>query len=191
MNLETLCKVLNVLLGMLLMYVLQFGWAHYKKWRGSNKPLPKINKHIPVWMAMAVVLAGSLFVGVEVNTTQHQVRDVTVQTQDCYRQFSEALQARSRIAAEDTIVLRKQRDALIANDEAMFAWISILLSPPPEIAALPQQDPRRQAWGISVTNDFNRVMTNSLRIIAEARQQEVNNDSQRAQHPLPEPNCGR
>lgn len=191
MNLETLCKILNVLLGMLLMYVIQFGWAHYKKWRGSSRPLPKINKRVPLWMAMVVVLAGSLFIGVQVNTTQNQVRDITIQTQDCYRQFAEAIQARSKIGAEDTAVLRKQRDALISNDAAMSTWLSSLLNPPPEIAALPQQDQRRRDWSVAVTQDFNRVMANSQRIIAEARQQEVKSDQERQANPLPQPSCGQ
>lgn len=196
MSLDTLCKVLNFFMGMLATYVLQVGWARYKNWkRDGESPLPrlrlpKLSRRSTVWLAVVLVVGGSIGLGVQSYQTDRAVRDLTLQTQDCYRQFSETLNARSSIAKEDTAVFRQQRDALAANDAAMFVWLSTLLSPPPEIAALPPNDQRRRDWSISVTRDFNKVMISSQRIIGEAHQREVVSDKERLDHPLPQPTCG-
>lgn len=191
-HLETLCKVLNFFMGMLTMYLLRVGWTRYRNWRGGDHTMPTlgISKRALTWVGVILILFGSIFVGVQSNNTDKAVRDLTLQTQDCYRQFSEALQARTKIAAEDKAVYQKQRDALVANDEAMLKWLSTLLNPPPDIAALPQQDQRRRDWGIAITQEFNNVMTNSRVIVAQAREQEQKSDAERQQHPLPQPTCG-
>lgn len=197
MSLDTLCKILNVVLGMLIMYVGEHAWARYKNWkRDGESPLPRLrlpqlSRRKTVWLAVVLVLVGSIGLGVQSHRTDIAVRDLTMQTQQCYREFAEAIQAARTISKTDKAVYRNTRDALIANDEAMLKWLTTLLSPPPEIAALPQQDQRRRDWNISVTQDFNKVMVNSQRIIGEARDQERKSDKELEANPLPAPTCGQ
>lgn len=196
MSLDTLCKILNVLLGMLIMYVGEHAWARYKNWERDGEPVlpkfrvPRLSRRATVWLATGLVVAGSIGLGMQSYQTDRAVRDLTMQTQQCYRQFAEAIQARSAVSKADKVVYRNTRDALIANDEAMSTWLTTLLSPPPEIAALPQTDQRRRDFNVSVTQDFNTVMVNSKVIIGEARAQEAKSDKELEENPLPEPTCG-
>lgn len=194
MEIETLCKILNFFMGMLATYVLQVGWARYRNWRhDGDRPLPKLSlsRRGAVWFATGVVLLGSILVGVQSFQTDNAVRHLTLQTQDCYRQFSEALQARADIASEDNALDRAQQQALATTQVALYTLINTLLNPPPELAALPPNDQRRELFSLQATQRFYTVLNDSNRIITESITQQQANDALRQQHPIPKPTCGQ
>jgi hypothetical protein len=150
----------------------------YLNWSyGADMPQPKWGVRGTALIGAVILLTGSVFVGVQTQNNATTIRNLTTQTQECYRQFSVALRARSAIGLENDQLSRVQRDA-IAN------WLGALLNPPSEIRDLPQTAPARREWGLKVTQQY-------FAIIDDARKQEIANDQERAQHPLPEPNCGQ
>jgi len=192
MDAEIVFYILNFLMGMLAGYLLRLCWVKHQIKEGCELTMPtfKMNRRATLVVGVLVILAGTLFTGVQSWQTDRAIRQLTMETQRCYREFSESLEARRSIAAEDAVVSRKQRDAFAANDEAMLTWLSTLLNPPPDIAALSPQDQRRREWSIGITQEFNKVMASSRSIVVEAREQERESDEERKQHPLPEPTCG-
>lgn len=190
MSLETLCKVLNFFMGMLAMYLVQIGWKRFRR-RRHDLPVPRWGRRAALLVAVVVVVAGSFLLGLQTHNTQRQVRDISLQMQRCQRELFSALIARSAISMENDQQSRKQRDAFAKSDDAMATWIGTLLSPPPQIAALAPDDPRRREWGIAVTQPFNDALADSRRVVAESRAQELANDAERLQHPIPQPTCGQ
>lgn len=105
---------------------------------------------------------------------------VAVQNQqnaNCVREFNEVLRVRSGISMENDQLSRMERSAFAE-------WLRVLLNPPPEIAAMADDDPRYQQWGRQVTAYYYK----QIRAIED---QQVANDKVRAANPLPEPTCGR
>ncbi len=139
-------------------------WNHIKIVVTKRRtPKVRINK---MWAGWVVVTLAVAFVGVK-----------TQQTWDCQSQFAAVLKTRSELSAQDNKLDGIERDAL-------QTLVSQALSPPPDIAPLPPDDPKRQAWGREITLDY-------FNTVQDARNQRDANQKEREQHPLPEPSCGR
>lgn len=114
----------------------------------------------------------------------------TYNNNNCIQQFNQTIRDRAQITEENDALSRQQRTLLLLRDEAESLWIASLLDPPLDIAVLPIDDLRRQAYGIDVTRDYSersREITKSIRAI-EDRQIEL--DQERNQRQYPTPTCG-
>lgn len=152
------------------------------RWLDRQYPLPGgrhrrglgVNR---VWAAGAVAVFILGLVMVQTQQTADYQRRLASEVQSCQREFFEALRARSAITTENDRLSREERTA--------FAdWLRELLNPPPDIAALDQDDLRYQQWGLGVTEFYYSK-------IKGAEDQQRENERERSASPLPEPTCGR
>lgn len=176
--------------GILVGYVGQRCYAHAKaRYLNAHHPLSNGHRHLAgrinrVWVVGAITAATIGWVLLQIQTQADRTTDVindartfAVQVKDCQREFNEAIRLRSRLSEEDSRLSLTQRDAL-AN------WLRDLLNPPPNIAALPGNDPIRQQWAVDTTERY-------YAIIKKAQDDQVKLADYRAAHPLPEPTCGK
>lgn len=118
-----------------------------------------------VWVLTVITTMIAVIVGV----------NFAVDVRDCQRQFNESLIARSELA--------EQRNALtVRKDDADAAWLSKILAPPSQIAALPPDNPERRAYGLQVTTEWQAEL-------ASIDSERDRNDLERMAHPLPSPGC--
>jgi hypothetical protein len=177
-------------LGVIAVYAWNCVKARFLNRRNGISSQPSFGRRGMMLLAVAFIIFGSISVAVQTEKTHNEVRAISMETEKCYRQFSEALNARSAISQENEKLSRIQRAALADNQVALKTWLDQLLSPPAEIAALPPNSPPRRDWGISVTNKLNETMAVNNRIITESNNQQLANDKEREEHPLPQPTCG-
>jgi hypothetical protein len=191
MDFETLCKILNFVMGMLAMLVLQQIANRYAAWRANKTNwIPELKRRGTLWIAAVLVILGSLFVGVQSYQTDQAVRDLTRETQRCYREFATSIDANRKIGRENDELSRQQRDALGDTQMALSHWLGQLLTPPVEIAELPSTHPRRRDFNLKITREFNEILTNNSQTISNARDKELANEEERKLHPFPKPTCG-
>jgi hypothetical protein len=178
-------------LGVVAVYVWNCAKTKYLNRRNRiTSPSPSFGRRGIVLLAVAFIVFGAISVGVQSERTHNEVRAISMETQRCYREFAEAIQARSAIGLENDALSREQRAALADNQVALREWLGALLNPPPEIAALPPSSPPRRDWGIAISNKFNERLAVNNNTISEANAKQLANDEERKQHPLPEPTCG-
>lgn len=120
------------------------------------------------WQYVAVPFAFGITMFVAVQNQQNA---------DCVREFNQTLRERSAITSENDRLSIRQR-------ELIYDWIHNLVFPPPDIAALPGSDPRRENWAINLTLETDRQFRASI-------EEQRSNDAIRAANPLPPPTCGR
>lgn len=140
-----------------------YAWNRAKMLFKKDAPHPRFKT---MWVGWIVVTLAIMFVGVKAQDAW-----------DCNKQFGDALRARSALADSNNKLDGIDRDA-------SFQFLTALLNPPPEIKALPQGDPKGQAY-------YSAVSTKYIVTITDTRNQRASNDRERAAHPLPEPTCGR
>lgn len=119
------------------------------------------------WQYFAAPLAAGIVLNVALQTQQNA---------DCVREFQQVLRARSEITTQNDDVSQKQR-------MLVYGWIHNLIFPPPDIAGLDPQDPRRQKYGLELTQATDREFADLIKLQDEY-------DRQRAQHTLPPATCG-
>lgn len=139
-------------------------WHRIKAWHTNGHT--HRTRFNAFWIGWALITVAIVFVGVKAQ-----------ESWDCNRQFGDALRARSALSIENERLATIERDA-------QQQWLLTLINPPPDVKHLSGDDPRRQAWGLAVTQTY-------LDTVASARKQRAANDAERARHPLPEPTCGK
>jgi hypothetical protein len=97
-------------------------------------------------------------------------------TNDCLTQLITVLTARAKLTQDND-------DLSIEQRRAIFDLIGEAVTPPAELASLPQSDPRYQAWAKQVTLKYYAILANS-----QSRQSAL--IEERRNHPIPDPNCG-
>lgn len=178
------------------MVVMRFYQRHQCKVADRRHPLPGgARRHAPgisrTWLGYALSVAVLGYVVLQVNQTEQHYRQLADSVASCQREFNAALAARAAISAENDKLSRQQRGLLADSDVAESTWIDRLINLPPEIKNLPQDDPRVQTYGQTVTRIyFQRSGQINAQIQAiNERQEQLDKD--RADHPLPEPTCGQ
>lgn len=183
---EILCIVMNMAIGSLGTYLwLRFVGPHY----GTKVKVPHVNRRTLVALAVVVWLLGSTLIAVQSFKTDREVRDLTLGTRDCFRQLTTALTVNNQIRKQNDDLSMTQRDALAKTQTALYKWLSVLLTPPADIAALPDQDQRRRDFNIGISRDFSDELVDSNRVIADAAATQVRLEASRV--PLPELTCGQ
>jgi hypothetical protein len=76
-----------------------------------------------------------------------------------------------------------ENDDLSQRERDAFRQVLISISnPPPELAALPYNDPIRQ-------DHIQNVVTEQVRVLVEIGEQKRANAKYRTEHPYPDPDC--
>lgn len=153
-----------------------FGCAFVARWAWCKVRHQELN--VP-WRYVGIAIGVSMIVTVSLQSSQAYTtaKDTAIQVQGCQREFLAALNARSRITAENDELSQAQR-------RVVFDWIHDLIFPPEPYASMTTDDPRRQDYGFTLTINTDRAFRASLN-----RQDEL--QRQRDAHPLPDPTCGK
>lgn len=176
-------------LGLVVGFCLQRGWHMVRAmWLNKHYPLsggrrrscsPAVDMQRFAAVVMVGVVAWSVYkTSDNANDTSQLAADaqtVAKQNTDCQNELITAINRSREVTKAVNAESAKQRDALAD-------WLRTLLSPPPEIRALPGDDPARQQWAIGVTTAYFNLIERSQRDQAAA-------DAKRPE--LPEPNCDR
>lgn len=108
----------------------------------------------------------------------------------CIQEFNQTLRDRSVITDENDRLSRQQRTLMLLRDEAESLWIASLVNPPVDIAMLPTDDLRRQAYGIDITREYSEKSKELTKRIRAIEDRQIELDQERKQKPYPTPTCG-
>lgn len=159
-------------------------------------PLPNGRKHrMPginhMWAGGLLTLAVLGYVLLQVEQTEQHYRELGDEMRRCQVEFHTALVARSAITTENDRLSREQRDLLVNSEKAEAEWISQIIDLPPEIASLPDNDPRIQQYGQVITRVYRERIDKINTRLAEISEHQRQLAQKRAENPLPEPSCGQ
>lgn len=124
--------IMGVIIGAVGMRLVEWGLAKRLD-REEPEDAPHTVEFNPVYLIWLIVAVAISTIAVK-----------TEEAWDCVR-----LQAKT-ISTNQQLIIRE------SNAEAN--WLQTLLAPPPPFKDLPQDDPTRQAWAISVTIDYQKVV---------------------------------
>lgn len=125
---------------------------------------------------IAIGTATIMIVTLQSSLAYNTAKETATQAKECQEEFNRALTARAKITSENDDLSETQR--LI-----VFTWMHDLIFPPEPYASMPTDDPRRQAYGYTLTINAERTFQASL-----DRQNEL--EKEREKHPYPDPTCG-
>ncbi len=122
-----------------------------------------------------------------------QTQDITIKTNDrlktCTVEFQRALKYRSDISAQDVEVSNKISDVRSEQDEALGRFLERRLNPPPEIAAMDVNDPRRVQWKDDITFIYAENQAKLRKKIDDLVEDRKRLLDERSKHPIPEVKC--
>lgn len=165
-------------------------WLNKTRPRGDGNP-HKASGISRVWAAGLVTAAVLGYVLLQSEQTHQETVGLAKDTQRCQAEFNTALRTRFLIGEQNDKLSREQRALFAEIDEVTGVWINRLINPPPQIAALAINDPRRQAWDLDVTRVYFERTTKIREQVAAVAAQQDGLVQERRDHPLPEPTCGR
>jgi len=139
--------LLGALVGLVLDRIIKCAEA---KWLDKHDPLPDGKAHKPAGYSRTYVAA------LLAAMTLGYVLLTMIRTENNYEGLAQELADCQAINAQNDRLSREQRDLFLDLNEAETSWLTRLVAPDsPEIAALDQNDPRREAWAIDVTIVYN------------------------------------
>lgn len=175
--------------GLVLGFAASRAWQLVKVCRlDKRRPLPDGKRRSkwravsvdPRWMAGAIAVAFLGWSVLQTNANENENERIAAgavafaqATRQCQTELTEAIVERAKVAAEYNAESERQRVAL-SN------WLRVLLSPPPDLARLPGNDPARQQWALGVTAAYYDEIQRSQ--IEQA-------ESAKRRPPLPDPRC--
>lgn len=184
--------VAGAVVGVIVMRTVQFMQARAADRRdplpdGCKRKVPRIGV---TWLGGLLSLAVLGYVLLQVDTTERHYRELGSEVRRCQIEFNSALVARSKITTENDQLSREQRSLLADAADAQNLWISRIINLPPDIADLPDGDPRVTQYGRTVTRVYFERFSKILIRVREIDKRQLELDQERAAHPLPEPSCG-
>lgn len=143
-------------------------------------------------LVMLSGLVATLTVGyvlVAATRAQYAADTTRDQLKSCQAEFQGALTLRADITSEDADLANQISDLRIRQDDALAQLMDRILNPPPEIAALDVNHPRRLAWKADAQYAWTEWTSKLRAQIADLTNQRRALAVQRQQHPLPTIKC--
>lgn len=153
---------------------------------GRKRRVPGISQQ---WWGGLVAIAVLGYVLLQVNQTEASYKKLAARIEACQTGLASAINVRADISTQNDALSVQQRDLLTELDDASGTWINRLINPPPDIAALDLNDPRRQAWGFDVTRVYYERATKLRQRISEIREEQSQLAEERNRRPMPAPSC--
>ncbi|AER48932.1 hypothetical protein CM14_gp18 [Mycobacterium phage Acadian] len=161
----------------------------------AHHPLPGGRHRHPapisrVWLGGFLTVAVLGYVLLQVTQTEEHYKSLSQDVRRCQVEFQQAITARSKITSENDAIFRHRGDLMQEYGRATSLWLSQLVNLPPDIAELPQNDPRVIAWGQAVTQVYSEhaARINEKLDADSKRLDQLEQD--RREHPLPQATCG-
>ena len=183
----------GAILGTILWQIYCHQKAHYLD---IHSPLPGGAKHQisrlnRLWVA-GICLAFTLgYILLSANRTHDQTIALSKDVTRCWAESYAQAKAQIDLNAQNDLISRQQQAVQRDYDRATSDWLKDLVNPPGDLRGQPTDSPARQQYGIERT----AVYQDRLNVLGKESDDLVNQrkqlDDQRAQHPLPEPQCGK
>ncbi|QPX62132.1 membrane protein [Mycobacterium phage Indlovu] len=160
-------------------------------------PLPDGKKRDPgginrMWIGGLIAAACVLYVLSQAQQTHDDTVRLSETTRQCQNDLIASIQRGREIQAENDDLSVRQRDLFADLEELQGVWLTRLVQPDnPEIAALDQNDPRRQHWAIDVTIVYNERAAKLRKEVRDITVRQAELAEQRTKNPLPSPRCGQ
>ena len=178
---------ISTAVGFVLGFLASRLWCVYKYWRVEHKHAPPHHYWREGFRVDARPLAGLIglvFVGWSVFTTQansneqqrlaNEATAFAAKVQECQQQLIGAINGSRAITTDNDEIDSRIRGA-------QQRWLAALVAPPPPLDKMPTNAPERQAYGLTVTINYQKEVDN---LEAERRA----NAASRPE--LPPPDCG-
>ena len=185
------------IVGLLVGVIAERSYSHARaRWLDKRYPLSGRQHHLvapisSMWIAGLVLTATLGYVLLQTNITETRYLRLVGDMEWCQHEFNSALAAQAAVMDEDNKLSRDQRKLLAERSQLESEWIEHLIEPPPDIAKLSDIDPRRIAWAADVTRIYFSHAAALDKQIDQVSEQHVIMDTERRNHPLPDPTCGR
>ncbi len=153
---------------------------------GRRRHMPGVD--LPTMGVLLAVLALG-YVLFQTQETEGRYRGLADRVTRCQTVFQRNIVDRATITLENDRISVLQREKLTQLDKAAGELVNRQLNPPPNIAGLAINDPRRLVWNEDVTR-FYYEQTTALRAdIENLRVEQDRLVAERAAHPVPDPSC--
>lgn len=140
---------------------------------------------------IAVGTAAIIIVTVQSSDAYNIAKKTAQEVQDCQREFNSALKVQAQVGAENDALSMQQRQQLARANDATSEWLHDILFPPAEVLINGRQGPVYEKWGVERTQAYFDTIADIKRELNLTTAEQLANETRRAQHPLPEPTCGR
>jgi len=160
-----------ILVGFMAAHLVNWAWCKMR-----HKPF-KVPWH---YAGIAIGCVAIIITVLQSSQAYNTAKTTAMEVQQCQREFNTILRTRAKIAEENDNWSQIQRKAL--GD-----WLFEILYPPPNILQLRLENPNSpayQQWAVDITSKYSRI-------IQQAQAEQDANLKERAEHPLPEPTCGK
>lgn len=148
------------------------------------------------WVAAAILGIFIVWIGWNTQQARNETERIARETSEyakatnkCLGDLLLILDERSRIAAENDRESQIQREQFGRVAFELNVWLNALVNPPADIAKLDPNHPDRQAWGLQLTERYNRTNADALKVITESQKEQVRLDRERESHQLTNPEC--
>ncbi|AHN84132.1 hypothetical protein SEA_HAMISH_17 [Mycobacterium phage Hamish] len=168
-----------------------YGRAWYKD---RNDPLPN-GRHrtvagiSKVWVGGLIAVGSLGYVLYQAEAARLDTVSLAEHTQECTSDLIASVSRGRQISTENDRLSIAHRDKLTELAQVQSVWLGRILDPPPHIAAMPADDPRRDGYFKTITQ-FYKVRTDELRAdIDKIREEQAKLIGDRERNPLPDPRC--
>lgn len=160
--------------GCAITYIILKWDEHIKHKRNPNWGHLTLRPLVFLWSIIFLMIA---YIGVQEEQQAIAVHSLARDTEQCNKEFHEALIKRDNLKQEADDLASQERQALAA-------WLTAMVIPPPNIAALHTTDPGFQEYAVQKTKEFYE-QEQSIELSRQRSLMEL------SRHPLPEPQCGK
>lgn len=159
-------------------------------------PLPDGSKREPggisrVWLGGLIAAATLVYILSQGQQTHDDTVALAQRTANCQADLIRSIARGREIGDENDALSVQQRELFAQLEELQGVWLTRLVAPDnAEIAALDQNNPRREAWAIDATIIYNERAAKLRADVRKIADRQAELASQRKMNELPSPRCG-
>lgn len=150
--------------------------------------IAKLNKYWAAGLALALSLGWILL---SANKTHDQTVGLAKDVTRCWTESYAQAKAQIDLNSQNDGISRQQQALQRNYDRATSDWLKDLVAPPGDLANQDTQAPARKEYALQRTAVYQEKLNELGRQSDDLVNQRKVLDDKRAQHPLPEPTCGK
>lgn len=162
--------------------------AHRPLADGRHHEVARLSR---IWIAGLVMVFSVGYVLLSANKAHDDTVALAKRVTSCWRESYRQTKVQIDINSQNDFVSRQQQQLQRDYDRATSDWLKALINPPGALANQPSDSPDRRAWALQVSAMYQQKLDDLGDKFDELVAQRAKLDDERAQHPLPEPTCGK